>query len=125
METNSYIEFCIRFYEGLYRYRRNDLSVIQILSNLYAMRGDRKNSFKMDRRHVRLEPLNPIAHYNLACDLSLQGKENEAVESLEVAVTLGYDDLQWIYDDVDLDPIRENEKFKALLVNRLLKISPK
>jgi hypothetical protein len=125
METSSYIEFCTRFYEGLYHYRRNDLSVIQILSNLYAIQGDRKNSFKMDRRHVRLEPLNPIAHYNLACDFSLQGKENEAVESLEAAVILGYNDLQWIYDDVDLDPIRENKKFKALLANRFLKTSPK
>jgi predicted Zn-dependent protease len=125
MERNSYIEFCTRFYEGLYRHRRNDLSVIQILSNLYAMQGDQKNSFRMDRRHVQLEPLNPIAHYNLACDLSLQGKENEAVKSLEIAVALGYDDLQWIADDIDLDPIRKNKKFKALLANHFLKISSK
>jgi predicted Zn-dependent protease len=125
MERNNYIEFCTRFYEGLYRHRRNDPSVIQILSNLYAMQGDQKNSFRMDRRHVRLEPLNPIAHYNLACDLSLQGKENEAIKSLETAVALGYDDLQWIADDVDLDPIRKNKKFKALLANHFSKISLK
>ncbi|MDR2812762.1 MAG: hypothetical protein LBB05_03195 [Puniceicoccales bacterium] len=125
MKTNSYVEFCTQFYEGLYRYRRNDLSVIQILSHLYALQGDQKNSFKMDRRHVQLEPLNPIAHYNLACDLSLQGKANEAVKSLETAVTLGYNDLQWIHDDIDLDPIRGNKKFKALLVNHFLKTSSK
>jgi hypothetical protein len=125
MITNNYIEFCTRFYESLYRRRRSDLLVIQILSNLYASQGDKKNSFKMDRRHVLLEPLNPIAHYNLACGLSLHGKTNEAIESLETAVTLGYNDLQWICDDIDLDPIRKDRKFKALLVNRFLKVSSK
>ncbi|MDR0418343.1 MAG: hypothetical protein LBH08_02835 [Puniceicoccales bacterium] len=123
MIANNYIEFCTQFYESLYRRRRTDLSVIQILSNLYASQGDKEGSFKMDRRHVRLDPLNPIAHYNLACGLSLHGKTSAAIESLETAVALGYNDLQWICDDVDLDPIRKNEKFKMFLVNHFSRIS--
>jgi hypothetical protein len=69
----------------------------------------------MSRRHVHLEPLNPLAHYNLACDLSVSGKSDEAIEALDMAFELGYDDLQWLYDDVDLDPIRQNNEFKTLL----------
>jgi hypothetical protein len=79
----------------------------------------------MDRRYVQLEPLNPIGHYNLACDLSPHGKTNAAIESLKTAVTLCYNDLQWICDDVDLDPIRKNRKFKALLMSHFGKVSSK
>jgi hypothetical protein len=79
----------------------------------------------MDRRHVLLDPFNPLAHYNLACDLSLSGKVNEAIGALKVAFTLGYDDLQWLYDDVDLDPIRHHSKFKTLIKSRFFRAPSK
>ncbi|MDR2200793.1 MAG: hypothetical protein LBN94_01645 [Puniceicoccales bacterium] len=123
MKASDYIEFCTKFYENLYRRRRNDPLVVQILSNLYASVGDKKRSLKMDRRYVSLDPSNPVAHYNLACDLSTNGKTNEAIEALETAFALGYNDLQWLHDDVDLDPIRHHSKFKALIANRFSKIS--
>ncbi|MDR3317461.1 MAG: hypothetical protein LBS71_01500 [Puniceicoccales bacterium] len=115
----------MRFYEGLYRRRKNDITIVQILSNIYASTGKKKHSLKMDRRHVHLDPLNPLAHYNLACDLSINGKINEAIEALEVAFSLGYNDLQWLYDDVDLDPIRNHTQFKALIERRLSDVSSK
>ncbi|MDR2806570.1 MAG: hypothetical protein LBB11_00200 [Puniceicoccales bacterium] len=117
------MEFCIKFYESLYRRRKSDLLVIQILSNLYASSGDKRCSLKMDRRYVHLDPMNPIAYYNLACDLSMSGKTKEAIEALDTAFSLGYNDLQWLYDDVDLDPIRHHSKFKHLIESRFPDLS--
>jgi hypothetical protein len=79
----------------------------------------------MDRRCVHLDPFNPLAHYNLACDLSLNGKVNEAIGTLKAAFALGYDDLQWLCDDVDLDPIRHHSKFKTLIKSRFFRTSSK
>jgi hypothetical protein len=77
----------------------------------------------MDRRHVDLEPRNPVAYYNLACDLSLNGQTKEAIAALDMAFSLGYNDLQWLHDDVDLDPIRHHSEFKALMERRFLDVS--
>jgi predicted Zn-dependent protease len=123
MKAKNYIEFCVKFYEGLYRRRKNDVTIIQILSNIYSSTGKKKHSLRMDRRHVDLDPHNPVAHYNLACDLSLNGQVNEAVEALDMAFSLGYNDLQWLHDDVDLDPIRHHSAFKALMERRFLDVS--
>ena len=125
MEIDRYIEFSTRFFEGLYQRRKNDTTVIQILSNLYASSGNRKNSFRMDKRYARLVPLNPVAHYNLACDYALAKRTPEAIKSLQAAITLGYDDMQWIRDDVDLDPIRNEASFKKLITDYRSKISSK
>ena len=125
METDRYTEFCTRFFESLYRHRKSDTAVIQILSNLYASSGKRKDSFRMDKRYARLVPLNPIAHYNLACDYALVKRTPEAIKSLKTAITLGYDDMQWIRDDVDLDPIRNEISFQNLIANYRPKISSK
>lgn len=115
MEENRYLQFCTRFFSDLYRRRRKDLAVIQSLSHAYASMGDRKRSFLMDKRYAQLDPLNPIAHYNLACDFALNKHSQKAIKALKTAFTLGYDDFQWIRDDIDLDPIRHDPQFRELL----------
>ena len=48
----------------------------------------------MDRKFVRLAPINPTAHYNLACSLALKKRKADAVRALpRSAVELGYRDL--------------------------------
>ena len=117
MEFDRYIDFCISFFEDLYRRRKKDTAIVQILGNLYATKGDRKSSFRMDKRYAQLVPLNPVAHYNLACDYALVKRLPEAIKSLKTAMTLGYNDMQWIRDDVDLDPIRHEASFKKLIAS--------
>lgn len=115
MISETPLQFYIKFYENLYQYRKTDKNLINLLSNLYAQVGDLKSSTKMDQEQVQLEPDNPIAHYNLACDFSLQGKTDEAIQELQSALALGYCDYQWIRDDIDLDGIRETDQFKSIL----------
>jgi DNA-binding beta-propeller fold protein YncE len=56
-----------------------------------------------------------IAHYNLACALSLASKKAAAIEHFAKAVELGYQDWKQIDEDSDLDNIRGEEGFKKIV----------
>lgn len=56
-----------------------------------------------------------VNFYNLACVQALQGKTDAALVNLEAAVTKGFLDLKTIEQDVDLQSLRETEKYKSLI----------
>jgi hypothetical protein len=69
----------------------------------------------MDRRLVKLEPKNATAHYNLACSLALSKRRADALRSLRQAVSLGYEDYDWMSQDPDLEGLKTAPEFKLLL----------
>jgi thiol-disulfide isomerase/thioredoxin len=56
-----------------------------------------------------------LAHYNSACALSLQGKKEAALDRFEKALEHGFLDFDHIAKDTDLDAIRDDDRFKALV----------
>ncbi|MCK5151892.1 MAG: tetratricopeptide repeat protein [Candidatus Thorarchaeota archaeon] len=52
-----------------------------------------------------------MAHYNLACYLSLSGKTGQALEHLSLACTDDPQIQEWAKEDTDLDPIRKDPRF--------------
>ena len=60
------------------------------------------------------------ALYNLACLSALDRKPSEAVEWLGKAVRAGFRDREWIRRDKDLDGIRGEAGYKALLADESL-----
>lgn len=60
------------------------------------------------------EPKAALAHYNLACYLSLAGEEPRALECLARALEIEPDFRGMIDDEPDFDPIRDNPRFQAL-----------
>lgn len=55
--------------------------------------------------------------YNIACGYSLMGDRNNAIYWLRHAIEAGYDSYDHIADDSDLDPLRGDPEFQALLVS--------
>jgi mannose-6-phosphate isomerase-like protein (cupin superfamily) len=54
-------------------------------------------------------------HYNLACYLALAGEADAALDQLRTAVELDRDQvMKWLPEDSDLDPLREDRRFKEL-----------
>ena len=64
---------------------------------------------------LELEPDNEVAHYNLACTYSRWGKVDPAIEHLQKAVELGFDDVSHMESDTDLDGIRHDPRYKAII----------
>jgi uncharacterized Ntn-hydrolase superfamily protein len=55
------------------------------------------------------------ALYNLACFYSLSDRADEAIRSLEMAFRLVPEAKAWSLKDPDLDPIREDPRYRALV----------
>jgi len=70
------------------------------------------------RRLVTLAPGDPLAHYNLACGLSLAGDTAGSALALESAVARGFHDWAHIRTDPDLANLRATPEY-APLVERL------
>ena len=56
-----------------------------------------------------------LVYYNEACSLALGGRTEPAIAALALAIGAGFVDLEHIENDGDLDSLRENEAFQALL----------
>lgn len=110
-------DFEIGFFESVFSRDKRDTRVIEILGHLYTKSGKITEGLKMDRSLVRLQPDNPLAHYNLACSLSLKKRKKEAVESLKTAVSLGYKDYDWMAQDPDLKPLDGYHGFTLFMEN--------
>jgi tetratricopeptide (TPR) repeat protein len=108
-------EFEIGFFESVLKRDPAYTEVIEILGGLYTKHGRIADGLKMDRRLVRLLPSNPTAHYNLACSLALVKRKTDALRSLRQAIQLGYRDIEWMQQDPDLEGLKNDPGFKALL----------
>ncbi len=56
--------------------------------------------------------------YNAACGLALQGNKEEALDWLETAVRGGFDKIEHLRNDPDLDGLRDEKRYKKLLTDR-------
>ena len=108
-------QFEIEFYEAVHRRCPGYVDVVSLLGGLYTKAGRIADGLKMDRKLVRLEPKNATAHYNLACSLALCKKRPDALRSLRTALSLGYDDLDWMEQDPDLEILKNDPEFRKLL----------
>ena len=67
------------------------------------------------RRLVAAIPDDPLAHYNLACGLSVGGDTAGSAAALAQAITLGYADWDHMASDPDLANLRDTPAFARLV----------
>ena len=84
------------------------------LAHVLTRLGRLEDGLAIDRRLLRLEPDNPTVLYNLACSLALLRRADEALDALERAVALGYDDAAHLLADEDLAALHGEERFTEL-----------
>ena len=109
------------FLEGVRARLPGHPAVIETLGCLYTEMGRYEEGLQADRDMVRLQPHSALAWYNLACSLSLTGGTDEAFAALEKAIGLGYADAEWMQEDADFEPIRDDPRFNRLLARLLAK----
>ncbi|MEL7473529.1 MAG: hypothetical protein AAGK04_09450 [Planctomycetota bacterium] len=56
-----------------------------------------------------------IRAYNLACYRSMAGDTDRALDRLTESINAGYDELEWLEVDPDLDPLRDDPRYLELL----------
>jgi adenylate cyclase len=87
-----------------------------ICSSLFTL-GETDRAREWARRAVLIDPENLGMRYNLACDTVVCVSDFDlAIELLEpVMKSMGRGQLAWLKSDPDLDGLREDPRFKAML----------
>jgi adenylate cyclase len=94
----------------------NGSAMAAIFSCLLCL-GETERAKEWARRAVLIDPDNMIMRYNLACDLVVNLSDFEmALEMLEpYCARTGREQLEWMKTDPDLDALRPNPRFQAMV----------
>lgn len=111
----NFLDWGISFYEGILARCPNHVDVLQALGHLYTKHGNIEKGLQADLRLSILCPTDRIVHYNLACSYALLGRKDDSLQALERAVLLGFDDVEKMSTDPDLQCLRDEPRFKAIL----------
>jgi serine/threonine protein kinase/Flp pilus assembly protein TadD len=77
--------------------------------------GRRDKALEWNERAMKLGPDDPATLYNAGCLFSVMGEYEKCFESLEKALDNGFAHRVWLESDPDLEPIRSDPRYQALL----------
>jgi TolB-like protein/tetratricopeptide (TPR) repeat protein len=77
--------------------------------------GQRDKAQRWVERALAAQPEDALNHYNVACAFANMGEIDKAIDCLERSIQKGMAQMDWITHDSDLDPLRGDPRFKALL----------
>jgi hypothetical protein len=109
------IEFELDFFTAVLDRRPDFVEALKAHAKNLALARRHQEGLLIDRRITRLRPQDCLARYNLACSLALTLLYDEALAELRRAVELGYRDFAFMKQDRDLEPIRKDPRFRALM----------
>ena len=105
----------LRKAEGVLRLHPDDTRARYMGANALVTLGKPKKGLEWARAALAQEPDEPMLLYNVGCIYSLAGEFEEAIDVLEKAVACGLTQRGWYEHDSNLDPLRNNPRFQALL----------
>ena len=111
----SQLDFDIEFFDSVLSRQPDYLDVLRCQGQLLSRKGLHARALQIDCRLVELVPGDGVAHYNLGCSLALMGYTKEAVDALRKALSRGYNDIDYLESDRDLDSIRNEPEYRELL----------
>jgi serine/threonine protein kinase/Tfp pilus assembly protein PilF len=77
--------------------------------------GRKEKGLKYSMRAVSLDPDDSYILYGVACNFARLGEIDESIYYFERALRSGFAHKQWIENDADLDPIKSDPRYHALL----------
>ena len=108
-------EFELEFFGGVLARDPLNPEVLRVHADNLAAKGLHDQALEADLRLTRLRPDKPIPWYNLACSYALTGMTDKALDALDRALRLGYDEFSRIRRDPDLNSLRADPRFARLL----------
>jgi TolB-like protein/Tfp pilus assembly protein PilF len=92
----------------------DDARAANLAAAFLARLGDLQKSVEYADRSLAIDPEDPMLLYNVSCTYVALGRFDDAMKCLERAVDKGFGHKEWIDHDPDLDPLRDNARFKVL-----------
>jgi TolB-like protein/Flp pilus assembly protein TadD len=107
--------------QGLYVAERHlelnpdDARALYLGAGALAQTGQREKALEWTRRARAIDPEDTGVLYNVACAYAMLGELDEAMDCIEKSVQNGFGHKEWLENDSDLNPIRGNPRFQAVL----------
>jgi non-specific serine/threonine protein kinase len=93
----------------------DDPRALYLGATILVRMGDHKRGFEWARRALELDPEETSILYNVACVYSLLGRTEDAIACLQKVMEHGTFYKNWAAKDSDLDAVRSDPRFQALL----------
>jgi len=93
----------------------DDPRALYLGATILVRMGDHKRGFEWARRALELDPEETSILYNVACVYSLLGRTEDAIGCLQKVMEHGTFYKNWAAKDSDLDAVRSDPRFQALL----------
>lgn len=92
-----------------------EVRALYLGAHAHLVLGRRDQAAEWIERAMDVAPRDPATLYNAACLFSLLGETDRCFEVFDRAVELGFSNRPWLENDPDLDPIRADPRYAALL----------
>ena len=93
----------------------HDTRALYVGANQLCNVGEHEKGLELAERALGPDEKEPVVLYNVACFYAMAGNPERAMELLERAVENGWGDRAWLETDSDLDSLRNDDRFKAIL----------
>jgi adenylate cyclase len=114
-EQNRVLTLAMAALEARLRLDPQDGRALHLAAVTAAKLGDRARVDDFAERAMRCRAGEFSTAYNLACAYSTLGEVDRAIELLDGAVHSGRGNLGWIEHDPDLDNVRGDPRFAAIV----------
>ena len=115
LADRSQLDFEVDFYQKVLSGAPSFTEVLRVQAGNLTTKGRLQDGLAVDKQLVATRPTDPTAHYNLACRYALLKQLDLAFGSLRRAIELGYRDFRFMEQDRDLDSMRKDPRFRALV----------
>jgi len=93
----------------------DDARALNIGATIWSNLGETEKALEWAKRSLEIDPEDPQLLYNVGCVYAIEGMKDDALQCLERAIDKGYGHREWIEHDSDLNSLRSDTRFKALL----------
>lgn len=111
-------EICIRLQQALEKQLElvpEDVRARILLSCLYARDGKEEEAVRHVETAVALRPTDSSVLYNAACAYGILTRKKDTIDMLRRAKDVGYGNWGWVTRDPDLECVRDDPEFKAIV----------
>jgi serine/threonine protein kinase/tetratricopeptide (TPR) repeat protein len=92
-----------------------DVRALYLGAGALRVMGQDAEALQWARRALDAGSDDPAVYYNLACFYMFGNDVDAALECLEKAVELGFAHREWLLNDADLKPLKNEPRFQALV----------
>lgn len=115
LQEELFSRFELGLFEAALEGDSRNLDVLVLLGDAYDRRGLVEKGLEVDMKLAQIRPEEASFHYRLACRHSVLGHIDPALQALTRAIQLGYNKLEHLRENPDLDNLKKDRRYEEIL----------